>query len=150
MISTKTRDDINDHFVGEKLCPSIAEEVISFDRDTEVKKIAKKYKLKIISIEDLIAYRLKNESLIRKDLEVKMPTKFGEFNLIAYTQTNTNEEHLAIIKGKWNKDEPVLTRVHSSCFTGDILGSLRCDCGDQLALALQQIEKEQLQHRHKQ
>ena len=108
----------------------------------DLKKIAKKYKLKIISIEDLIAYRLKNESLIRKDLEVKMPTKFGEFNLIAYTQTNTNEEHLAIIKGKWNKDEPVLTRVHSSCFTGDILGSLRCDCGDQLQLALKQIEKE--------
>ena len=108
----------------------------------DLKKIAKKYKLKIISIEDLIAYRLKNESLIRKELEVKMPTKFGEFNLIAYTQTNTREEHLAIIKGKWNEDEPVLTRVHSSCFTGDILGSLRCDCGDQLQLALKQIEKE--------
>lgn len=108
----------------------------------DLKKIAKKYKLKIISIEDLIAYRLKNESLIRKDVVVNMPTKFGKFKLIGYTQTNTNEEHLAIIKGKWDKNEPVLTRVHSSCFTGDILGSLRCDCGDQLTLALKQIEKE--------
>ena len=105
-------------------------------------KIAKKYKLKIISIEDLIAYRLKTESLINKEVEIDLPTKYGKFKLIAYKQTNTNEEHLAIVKGKWKKDEPVLTRVHSSCFTGDILGSLKCDCGDQLTLALQQIEKE--------
>ncbi len=105
-------------------------------------KIAKKYKLKIISIEDLIAYRLKNESLIKKEVEIDLPTKYGKFKLIAYKQINTNEEHLAIVKGKWNKDEHILTRVHSSCFTGDILGSLKCDCGDQLTLALQQIEKE--------
>ncbi|MAQ31444.1 MAG: bifunctional 3,4-dihydroxy-2-butanone-4-phosphate synthase/GTP cyclohydrolase II [Flavobacteriales bacterium] len=105
-------------------------------------KIAKKYKLKIISIEDLIAYRLKNESLIKKEVEIDLPTKYGQFKLIAYKQINTNEEHLAIIKGKWKKDEPILARVHSSCFTGDILGSLKCDCGDQLTLALQQIEKE--------
>ena len=105
-------------------------------------KIAMKYKLKIISIEDLIAYRLKNESLIKKEVEIDLPTKYGQFKLIAYKQINTNEEHLAIIKGKWNKDEPILTRVHSSCFTGDILGSLKCDCGDQLTLALQKIEKE--------
>lgn len=105
-------------------------------------KIAKKYKLKIISIEDLIAYRLKNESLIKREVEIELPTKYGQFKLIAYKQINTNEEHLAIIKGKWNKDEPILTRVHSSCFTGDILGSLKCDCGDQLTLALQKIEKE--------
>ena len=105
-------------------------------------KIAKKYKLKIISIEDLIAYRLKNESLINKEVEIDLPTKYGHFKLIAYKQINTNEEHLAIVKGKWKKDEPILTRVHSSCFTGDILGSLKCDCGDQLTLALQKIEKE--------
>ena len=104
-------------------------------------KIAKKYKLKIISIEDLIAYRLKTESLINKEVEIDLPTKYGKFQLIAYKQINTNEEHLAIVKGEWEKDEPVLTRVHSSCFTGDILGSLKCDCGDQLTLALQQIEK---------
>tara|TARA_Y100001968_G_scaffold277311_1_gene272077 strand:- start:47 stop:1249 length:1203 start_codon:yes stop_codon:yes gene_type:complete len=108
----------------------------------DLKKIAKKYKLKIISIEDLISYRLKNESLIKKEVTVNLPTKFGKFKLVAYKQTNTNEEHLAIIKGKWGKNEPILTRVHSSCFTGDILGSLKCDCGDQLTLALKQIEKE--------
>ena len=108
----------------------------------DLKKIAKKYHLKIISIEDLIAYRLKNESLIKKELEIKLPTKYGDFKLIAYKQINTGEEHLAIVKGKWNPNEPILTRVHSSCFTGDILGSLKCDCGDQLSLALQMIEKE--------
>ena len=108
----------------------------------DLKKIAKKYKLKIISIEDLISYRLKHESLIQKEAEVKLPTKHGQFKLIAYKQTNTNEEHLAIIKGRWKKNEAILTRVHSSCFTGDILSSLKCDCGDQLSLALQMIEKE--------
>jgi len=108
----------------------------------DLKKIAKKFKLKIISIEDLIAYRLKTESLIKKEVEVDLPTKFGDFKLIAYRQINTNEEHLAIIKGTWTEDEPILTRVHSSCFTGDILGSLKCDCGDQLSLALELIEKE--------
>jgi len=109
---------------------------------TDLKKIAKKYKLKIISIEDLIAYRLKHESLIRKEVEVQLPTKYGLFKLIAYKQINTGEEHLAIVKGKWEYDEVILTRVHSSCFTGDILGSLRCDCGDQLSLALEMIQKE--------
>ena len=108
----------------------------------DLKKIAKKYQLKMISIEDLIAYRLKHESLIQKEVEVKLPTKYGQFKLIAYKQINTNEEHLAVIKGHWKQGEAILTRVHSSCFTGDILGSLRCDCGDQLSLALQMIEKE--------
>ncbi|MBF25455.1 MAG: bifunctional 3,4-dihydroxy-2-butanone-4-phosphate synthase/GTP cyclohydrolase II [Flavobacteriales bacterium] len=108
----------------------------------DLKKIAKTHNLKIISIEDLIAYRLRNESLIKKEVTVDLPTKFGHFKLIAYKQINTNEEHLAIVKGKWKKNEPILTRVHSSCFTGDILGSLKCDCGDQLELALKQIEKE--------
>jgi 3,4-dihydroxy 2-butanone 4-phosphate synthase/GTP cyclohydrolase II len=108
----------------------------------DLKKIASTHKMKIISIEDLIAYRLKTESLINKEIEINMPTKYGHFKLSAYKQVNTNEEHLAITKGTWNKDEPILTRVHSSCFTGDILGSLRCDCGDQLSIALQMIEKE--------
>ena len=107
----------------------------------DLKKIAKKHNLKIISIENLIAYRLKNESLIKKEVTIKLPTKFGEFKLIGYRDINTNEEHLAITKGKWKSNEPVLTRVHSSCFTGDILGSLRCDCGDQLELALEKISK---------
>ena len=109
---------------------------------TDLKKIAKKYNLKIISIEDLIAYRLKNESLIKKEVEIELPTKYGEFKLIAYKDINTNEEHLAIKKGTWKKNESVLTRVHSSCFTGDILGSLKCDCGDQLSLALKMIQEE--------
>ena len=108
----------------------------------DLKKIAKKHNLKIISIEDLIAYRLQNESLIKKEVTVNLPTKFGKFKLIGYRDINTNEEHLAIIKGKWEANEAILTRVHSSCFTGDILGSLKCDCGDQLTLALTQIEKE--------
>jgi len=108
----------------------------------DLKKIAKKHNLKIISIEDLIAYRLQNESLIKKEVTVNLPTKFGKFKLIGYKDINTNEEHLAIIKGKWKANEAILTRVHSSCFTGDILGSLKCDCGDQLTLALTQIEKE--------
>ena len=108
----------------------------------DLKKIAKKYKLKIISIENLIAYRLKNESLIKREVSVDLPTKFGNFKLIAFRQINTNEEHLAIVKGQWKANEPVLTRVHSSCFTGDILGSLRCDCGDQLEIALKKINQE--------
>jgi 3,4-dihydroxy 2-butanone 4-phosphate synthase/GTP cyclohydrolase II len=104
--------------------------------------IAKRFDLKIVSIEDLINFRLKNESLIEKLVEVNMPTKHGDFKLAAYRQTTTGEEHLAIYKGKWTADEPVLVRVHSSCFTGDILDSLRCDCGPQLAHALQKIEQE--------
>ncbi len=108
----------------------------------ELFKIAKKFNLKIISIEKLIQYRLKNESLIQKIVEVKMPTKYGNFNLIAYKGINSNHEHLALVKGKWEEDEPILVRVHSSCFTGDILGSLRCDCGDQLIDSIKIIEKE--------
>jgi len=105
-------------------------------------EIAKKFNLKIISIEDLIAYRLKNESIVNKDVQVKMPTQWGDFELIAYRQITTNQEHLALIKGKWDKDEPVLVRVHSSCLTGDIFGSCRCDCGPQLHKAMEMIEKE--------
>ena len=103
-------------------------------------KIAKKLKIKIISIEDLIKYRIKKESLIKKTCEVNLPTKYGDFKLISYKQTTTNEEHIALVKGKWTKDESILVRVHSSCFTGDVLGSLRCDCGDQLQNSLQMIQ----------
>jgi 3,4-dihydroxy 2-butanone 4-phosphate synthase/GTP cyclohydrolase II len=104
--------------------------------------IAKKFNLKIISIKDLIEYRLRTETLIEEEVSVKLPTKFGSFDLIAFKQINTGDIHLALKKGNWTKDEPVLVRVHSSCMTGDILGSLRCDCGDQLHQAMKMIESE--------
>lgn len=108
----------------------------------ELELIAKKFDLKIVSIKDLIEYRLKMDSLIEEIVRVEMPTKYGYFKLIAFREKNTLREHLALVKGEWSKDEPVLTRVHSSCFTGDILGSLRCDCGDQLHKAMQMVEQE--------
>lgn len=108
----------------------------------ELKVIAKEHDLKIITIEALIQYRMKHESLVEEVVTVNMPTKHGNFTLKAFKVSTTGEEHLAIIKGEWNIDEPVLVRVHSSCVTGDILGSLRCDCGPQLEEALQNIEKE--------
>lgn len=114
----------------------------SMARLPQLMEIAKKFDLKIISIKDLIEYRLKKESLIEKEVSVHMPTKYGNFELIAFKQINTGEIHLAMRKGEWKKDEPVLVRVHSSCMTGDILGSLRCDCGEQLHHALQIIEAE--------
>ncbi|MEP7164071.1 MAG: bifunctional 3,4-dihydroxy-2-butanone-4-phosphate synthase/GTP cyclohydrolase II [Ferruginibacter sp.] len=104
--------------------------------------IAKKFDLKIISIKDLIEYRLRTESLIQEEVRVQMPTKYGVFELIAYRQVTTGEIHMALKKGDWKKDEPVLVRVHSSCMTGDILGSMRCDCGEQLHHALEIIEAE--------
>ena len=104
-------------------------------------EIAKKHQLRIISIEDLIAYRIKNETIIQKDVQVKMPTQWGEFDLVAYHLTTTEQEHLALIKGTWEKDEPILVRVHSSCLTGDIFGSCRCDCGAQLHKSMEMIEK---------
>ena len=113
----------------------------SMARLPELKKIAKKFDLKLISIKDLIEYRLQQETLIKEEVRVKMPTKYGNFELIAFEQVNTGEIHLALKKGEWQKDEPVLVRVHSSCMTGDILGSLRCDCGDQLQHALKMIEQ---------
>lgn len=106
----------------------------------QLREIAKKFNLKLVSIKDLIAYRLAKETLIKEEEKVQMPTKYGIFELIAFQQINTGEIHLAIKKGDWVKDEPVLVRVHSSCMTGDILGSLRCDCGDQLHTALQMVE----------
>ena len=108
----------------------------------QLKEIAKKFDLKIISIKDLIAYRLRTESLIEEEVRVQMPTKHGDFELIAFKQTNTGEQHLALKKGDWTIDEPVLVRVHSSCFTGDILHSLRCDCGEQLQKAMEMVEQE--------
>lgn len=114
----------------------------SMARLPQLIEIAKRFDLKIISIEDLIKYRLKTESLIEKVIDVKLPTKIGDFDLVLYRNTNTNEEHLALVKGKWDKDEPVLVRVHSSCMTGDIFGSCRCDCGPQLQKAMEMIEKE--------
>lgn len=103
--------------------------------------IAKKFDLKIISIEDLIEYRLNKDSLIIKEVSVKMPTAWGDFELSAYTQKNTGEQHVALIKGAWEPNEPILVRVHSSCVTGDIFGSCRCDCGAQLHAAMEMIEK---------
>ena len=105
-------------------------------------KVAKKHNLKIISIEDLIKHRLENESLISQEVEVDMPTKYGHFKLIAFSQNSNGETHFALKKGDWKDGEAVLTRVHSSCVTGDLLGSMRCDCGDQLAEALEKIEEE--------
>jgi len=105
-------------------------------------EIAKAYDLKFITIKDLIAYRMSREKLVQRVVEVNMPTRFGAFNLIAYEERLTGDVHLALVKGEWQDDEPVLVRVHSSCVTGDIFQSLRCDCGEQLAAALSQVERE--------
>ncbi len=108
----------------------------------DLRIIADKFKLKLVSIDDLIAYRLSNESLIEEQIIVDLPTDFGDFKLKAYRQTNTGDDHLVLYKGAWTVDEPVLVRVHSSCVTGDIFGSYRCDCGTQLHSALRMVEKE--------
>jgi 3,4-dihydroxy 2-butanone 4-phosphate synthase/GTP cyclohydrolase II len=105
-------------------------------------EIAKEHDLKIVSIKDLIAYRLATESLVIKNVSVKMPTQWGDFEMIAYTQVDTGENHLALVKGSWEPGEPILVRVHSSCVTGDIFGSCRCDCGPQLHAAMEMINKE--------
>jgi 3,4-dihydroxy 2-butanone 4-phosphate synthase/GTP cyclohydrolase II len=108
----------------------------------ELMEIAQKFDLKIISIADLIEYRIKHESLIERIVDVHMPTVYGDFELTAYKEINTGQEHLALVKGTWEPDEAVLLRVHSSCLTGDIFGSCRCDCGPQLHKAMELIEKE--------
>jgi 3,4-dihydroxy 2-butanone 4-phosphate synthase/GTP cyclohydrolase II len=108
----------------------------------ELKKMSEKFNLKLISIKDLIEYRLQNDSLIQREIVVDMPTDFGDFDLVAYRQRTDNQLHLALIKGTWEKDEPVLVRVHSSCVTGDIFGSCRCDCGLQLHKAMELVEAE--------
>lgn len=105
-------------------------------------EFGREYGLKVISIKDMIAYRLKKESLIEVGANVDMPTEYGHFHLIPFRQASNGMEHFALVKGKWEEDEPVLVRVHSSCATGDILGSKRCDCGEQLHKAMQMIEKE--------
>ncbi len=105
-------------------------------------KVAHRFGLKIVSIKDLIAYRMKTESQIRRQVEVQMPTAYGDFKLAAYEQIDSGEIHLALIKGSWKRDEPVLVRVHSSCVTGDIFGSCRCDCGSQLQNAMRIVENE--------
>ncbi|MDR0508078.1 MAG: bifunctional 3,4-dihydroxy-2-butanone-4-phosphate synthase/GTP cyclohydrolase II [Dysgonamonadaceae bacterium] len=108
----------------------------------QLMEISKKFGIKIISISDLIAYRLKYESLVEKGETVNMPTKYGHFQLIAFRQKSNGLEHIALIKGEWKKDEPVLIRMHSSCATGDIFGSMRCECGEQLHRAMEMIERE--------
>lgn len=105
-------------------------------------EIAKEFNLKIVSIKDLIAYRLEHESMVKREVAVKMPTEWGDFDMIAYTQVDTGENHLALVKGTWEPGEPILVRVHSSCMTGDIFGSCRCDCGPQLHKAMEMISKE--------
>ena len=113
----------------------------SMARLPDLFKVRERFNLKLVSIKDLIAYRLKNESLIKREIGVEMPTTWGSFDLIAFRQTNTQEIHMALIKGTWEKDEPILVRVHSSCVTGDIFGSCRCDCGPQLHAAMEMVEK---------
>ena len=108
----------------------------------ELIEIAKHFDMKIVSIEDLIKYRIKNESLIEHVLDVKMPTKVGDFDLHLFREINSGKEHLALVKGEWTENEAILTRVHSSCMTGDIFGSCRCDCGPQLDKSMELIEEE--------
>ncbi len=114
----------------------------SMARLADLRKVADRFGLKLVTIKDLIAYRMKVESQIRKQVAVEMPTEYGDFKLIAYEQINTNEVHMALVKGTWDKNEPVMVRVHSSCVTGDIFGSCRCDCGTQLHHAMMMVERE--------
>ncbi len=108
----------------------------------DLRKIADKFGLKLVAIKDLIEYRLKKESLVKEEIQVKMPTTQGNFNLRAFTQLNTGDHHLALVKGEWEENEPVMVRVHSSCMTGDIFHSYRCDCGNQLDAAMDMVERE--------
>lgn len=114
----------------------------SMARMPQLLEFAKEHNLKIITIKDLIAYRLEHERLVKKEEEVTLPTRWGFFKIIAYTETFTGVTHLALKKGEWEKDEPILCRVHSCCATGDIFGSMKCDCGDQLHRAMQMVEQE--------
>jgi 3,4-dihydroxy 2-butanone 4-phosphate synthase / GTP cyclohydrolase II len=113
----------------------------SMARLPDLVKVAERFKLKLVSIKDLIEYRVKKETLISRQVEVDMPTEHGHFKLIAFEQTNTQEVHMALVRGTWTKDEPVLVRVHSSCVTGDIFGSCRCDCGSQLHHAMEMVDR---------
>lgn len=111
-------------------------------RVPDLRRIAERFGMRFVTIKDLIAYRMRTERIVRRVVEVDMPTRFGDFTLVAYEDTVTDETHLALVKGEWEELEPVLVRVHSQCVTGDIFGSLRCDCGDQLATAMQRVEQE--------
>ncbi|HEY9543815.1 bifunctional 3,4-dihydroxy-2-butanone-4-phosphate synthase/GTP cyclohydrolase II [Prevotella sp.] len=111
-------------------------------RMPELQKMAQEWDLKIITIKDMIAYRLRTESIIEVGEKVDMPTAYGHFKLIPFRQQSNGAEHMALVKGEWDEDEPILVRVHSSCATGDILGSMRCDCGEQLRKSMEMIEKE--------
>jgi len=111
-------------------------------RLSDLRQIADEHNLKLVTIKDLIEYRLKTESLIVREIGVEMPTQWGNFELIAFKQKNTGDTHLALIKGDWEENEPIMVRVHSSCVTGDIFGSCRCDCGGQLHKAMEMVEKE--------
>jgi 3,4-dihydroxy 2-butanone 4-phosphate synthase/GTP cyclohydrolase II len=114
----------------------------SMARLPDLRLLADKHNLKLVTIKDLIEYRLAKESLIKREIGVNMPTEWGSFELVAFKQINTGDTHLALIKGSWEKDEPVMVRVHSSCVTGDIFGSCRCDCGEQLHAAMEMVENE--------
>ncbi len=114
----------------------------SMARLPDLVKVAARFNLKLVSIKALIEYRIKMETLIKREVDVDMPTEHGHFKLIAFEQTNTQEVHMALVKGTWEEDEPVLVRVHSSCVTGDIFGSCRCDCGSQLHKAMQLVDQE--------
>ena len=114
----------------------------SMARMPQLVEFAEKHDLKIITIKDLIAHRLKKDSLVERGEEVDMPTQYGHFKMVPFRQISNGLEHFALIKGEWKEGEPVMVRVHSSCATGDILGSLRCDCGEQLHKSMQMIEKE--------
>ena len=114
----------------------------SMARMPDLQKVAEKFGLKMITIKDLIAYRLRQESIVEKGVQAHLPTKYGDFQVIPFRQKSNGLEHVALIKGEWKKDDPVLVRVHSSCVTGDIFGSLKCECGDQLHKAMEIIEKE--------
>ena len=111
-------------------------------RMPQLQEMAREWNMKIITIKDMIAYRIRKESLIEVGNEVDMPTLYGHFKLIPFRQKSNGLEHMALVKGEWDEDEPILTRVHSSCATGDILGSMRCDCGEQLHKAMEMIERE--------
>ena len=111
-------------------------------RMPQLQEVAKKHGLRIIAIKDLITYRLQRESLVEKGVEADMPTEYGHFHIIPFRQKSNGLEHVALYKGEWKEDEPVLVRMHSSCMTGDIFGSRRCDCGEQLHKAMKLIEEE--------
>ena len=116
----------------------------SMARVPDLRRLADEFGLKLITIKDLVAYRMHTEKLVQRLIEVNLPTKYGEFKLVAYEEILTGDNHLALVKGDLSEDKPILTRVHSQCVTGDIFGSARCDCGDQLAHAMQQVEREGL------